>query len=158
MLHTDNDARTIFRRSFEQRISQSPMEARGIVASKNGEEELLVYIGCQSPHITARNISLSFGIPANRIRVIAKDVGGSFGLKAQPWREEVAALVSAMLLGRPVKWIEDRLEHVTTANLSREQEMTLKVAFDDQGKLLGSQVELAKYPSNRSRITWVSPL
>src|SRR5439155_14958964 len=69
---------------------------------------------------------------------IAKDVGGSFGLKSHPWREEMGVIVGAMLLGRPLKWIEDRYENLISANQAREQEMTLRIAFDDDGKLLGS--------------------
>jgi carbon-monoxide dehydrogenase large subunit len=123
-----------------QRIAQSPMEGRGVVASKNGDE-LTVYMGCQGPHVTARMLALGFGIPHNNIRVIAKDVGGGFGLKTQPWREEVATIAASMLLGRPLKWIEDRLENLTTANLAREQECTLRMGFDADGKLLAAHLD-----------------
>jgi carbon-monoxide dehydrogenase large subunit len=124
-----------------QRICQSPMETRGVVVSSKGEEEITVYISTQSPHIAARYLSLAFGLPESHIRVIAKDVGGGFGLKNQPWREEVATIAAGLILGRPVKWIEDRFEHLTTANLAREQEMTLKLAFDKKGKLLGAHAD-----------------
>jgi carbon-monoxide dehydrogenase large subunit len=120
-----------------QRVSQSPMETRGVVATKQGDE-LLVYITCQSPHLVARWLSLALDQPQLSIRVIAKDVGGSFGLKNHPWREEMSAIVAAMLLGRPVKWIEDRWENLTAANQAREQEMTTRIAFDKDGRLLAS--------------------
>ncbi|CAN7195116.1 xanthine dehydrogenase family protein molybdopterin-binding subunit [Phenylobacterium sp. LjRoot225] len=126
-----------------QRICQSPMETRGIVVSKNGEEEITVYISCQSPPMVARHLSLAFGLPATSIRVIAKDVGGSFGLKVQPWREEMAVVAAGMILGRPLKWIEDRLENLTTSNLAREQEITLRLAFDEGGRLLGAHADYA---------------
>jgi carbon-monoxide dehydrogenase large subunit len=124
-----------------QRICQSPMETRGVVVSPSGTEELTVYISTQSPHIAARHLSIAFGVPHANIRVIAKDVGGGFGLKNQPWREEVATIAAGMILGRPVKWIEDRFEHLTTANLAREQEMTLTLAFDEGGRLLGAHAD-----------------
>jgi carbon-monoxide dehydrogenase large subunit len=120
-----------------QRIVQSPMEGRGVVAAKNGEGELTIHIGCQSPHMVARYVSLSLGLPATSIRVISKDVGGSFGLKSQPWREEIAVIAAAMLYGRPLKWIEDRLENLTCATQAREQECLLRMAFDKDAKLQG---------------------
>jgi len=84
---------------------------------------------------------MAFGYPESEIRVIAKDVGGSFGLKAQPWREEMAAIAAGILIGRPVKWIEDRLEHMMSANSAREQEMTLEMAFDESGHILGARID-----------------
>jgi carbon-monoxide dehydrogenase large subunit len=126
-----------------QRIAHAPMEPRGVVVSTHGEGELTVYIGCQSPQIVARYLSIAFGLPATSIRVISKDVGGTFGLKSQPWREEVAVVAAGMLLNRPLKWIEDRLENLTAANQAREQECAMRVAFDADGKLLAAQADYA---------------
>jgi carbon-monoxide dehydrogenase large subunit len=125
-----------------QRIAQSPMEPRGVAVWKQGEE-LTIYLSCQSPHIAARIIALDFGLPQAGIRVIAKDVGGGFGLKTQPWREEVATIAAGLLLNRPVKWTEDRLENLTTANLAREQEFTLTLGFDADAKLVGAYMDYA---------------
>ncbi|WP_297495216.1 xanthine dehydrogenase family protein molybdopterin-binding subunit [Acidocella sp.] len=138
-------AHLINRTVIHQRISQSPMETRGIVVSKQGAGELLVHITCQSPHMIARYLTIALGMPEYSIRVLAKDVGGSFGLKNTPWREELAVIAAALLLGRPLKWIEDRLENLISANQAREQEMTMRVGFDGQGKLLAARGE---YSSN----------
>ena len=124
-----------------QRISQSPMETRGVVATRDGSEELTLYITCQSPHMIARWVSLALGLPDTAIRVIAKDVGGSFGLKNHPWREETSVIIAALLYGRPLKWIEDRWENLVAANQAREQEMTLRVGFDKDGKLTASHAD-----------------
>lgn len=124
-----------------QRIAQSPMETRGVVASKTGAGELTVHIGCQGPHVAARFLSLSFGLPETSIRVISKDVGGSFGLKVQPWREEMAVIAASMLYGRPLKWIEDRLENLTSANQAREQECTVRMAFDEAARIQGLHID-----------------
>ncbi|MDB6103687.1 MAG: xanthine dehydrogenase [Gammaproteobacteria bacterium] len=121
-----------------QRISQSPMETRGIVAIRDGSEELTLYITCQSPHVVARWTSLALGLPQTAIRVIAKDVGGGFGLKNHPWKEEVAVILGALKFGRPLKWIEDRYENLIAANQAREAEMVLQVAFDADGRLTAS--------------------
>jgi carbon-monoxide dehydrogenase large subunit len=126
-----------------QRIAPSPMEGRGVVVSKNGEQELTVYIGCQGPHMIARQLSLVFGMPETNIRVIAKDVGGSFGQKTQAWREEIAVIAAGMILGRPLKWIEDRLENLTCATQAREQECIVRIAFDAGGRLLASHIDYA---------------
>ena len=121
-----------------QRIAQSPMETRGVVVDPRGQDELVVYITCASPHLIARNLNMAFGMPKANIRVIAKDVGGSFGLKNQPWKEEMSVIAAGMLLNRPIKWIEDRWENLTAANQAREQEISLRAAFDAEGRLLAS--------------------
>lgn len=121
-----------------QRISQSPMETRGLVVTRQGGGELLLYITCQSPHMIARWLSLALGLPDLSIRVIAKDVGGSFGLKNTPWREEMSVIVGAMLLNRPLKWIEDRWENLVAANQAREQQMTTRLALDGDGRLVAT--------------------
>jgi carbon-monoxide dehydrogenase large subunit len=123
-----------------QRIAQSPMETRGIIMSMQGDNELVIYLSCASPHVAARQIALALDLPPANIRVIAKDVGGSFGQKTQVWREEFAVIVAGLILRRPVKWIEDRFEHMIAANQAREQECTLKLAFDPDARLLGAQI------------------
>ena len=128
-----------------QRISQSPMETRGVVVSRQGAGELLLYITCQSPHMVARYVSMAFDLPATSVRVLARDVGGSFGLKNHPWKEEMSVIAAGLLLGRPIKWIEDRLENLTSANQCREQAITLRVGFDKDGKLIASHCD---YDSN----------
>jgi carbon-monoxide dehydrogenase large subunit len=133
-----NAPHLITHKVVHQRISQSPMETRGIVAVRDGTDELTLYITCQSPHTVARWTSLALGLPPTSIRVIAKDVGGSFGLKQHPWKEELSVILAALSFGRPLKWIEDRYENLTAANQAREQEMTLQIAFDADGKLLAS--------------------
>ena len=126
-----------------QRIAHASMETRGVVVSRHGEDELTVYMGCQSPKITARYLADIFPLSETSIRVIAKDVGGSFGQKSRPWREEVAVVAGGLLLGRPLKWVEDRLENLTAANQAREQLCTLRAAFDADGRLLASQADYA---------------
>lgn len=126
-----------------QRIAQSPMECRACVASPEGSGEMTVWMGCQSPHLAARYVAHALGMPQESIRVIAKDVGGGFGLKNIPWREEVAVVVAARLFGRPLKWIEDRFEALTASSHAREQEVTLTIGLDDDGKLLAGWSDYA---------------
>ena len=134
----DGAAHKTTHKVVHQRISQSPMECRGIVATRDGNQELRLYITCQSPHMIARWVSQALGFPDTAIHVIAKDVGGSFGLKNQPWREEASTIIAALKFGRPLKWIEDRYEHMTACCQCREAEFTLTIAYDKDGKFIAS--------------------
>jgi carbon-monoxide dehydrogenase large subunit len=129
-------AHVITRKIIHQRISQSPMETRGILSHPIGDEELTIYVTCQSPSSTARFVQQALERPNMSVRIIAKDVGGSFGYKNTPFREEMAVVVASMILRRPLKWIEDRLECLTASTNCREQEMTMQVAFDAKGHLV----------------------
>jgi carbon-monoxide dehydrogenase large subunit len=133
----ESAAHLVTQRVVHQRISQAPMENRAVLATRDGPEELTLYITCQSPHNVARWVSTALGLPEGAIRVIAKDVGGSFGLKNTPWKEECAVICAAMLFPRPLKWTEDRYEALTASPQCREQEIKLDVAFDAEGRLLG---------------------
>lgn len=124
-----------------QRQAHVPMETRGIVAARQGSGEMLIHASCQSPHMVARYMDLTFALPDVHFRVLSKDVGGSFGLKVQPWREEVAIIAAAFLIGRPVKWIEDRVENLTSSNQAREQDATVRLAFDADARLLAADVD-----------------
>jgi carbon-monoxide dehydrogenase large subunit len=126
-----------------QRVAHAPMETRGIVVAKGADKDLTIHMGCQSPKSMARYLTKIFRPAALNIRVISKDVGGSFGLKSRPWREDIAVIAAGLLIGRPIKWIEDRLENLTCANQAREQECTLRIAFDGDGKLLASDADCA---------------
>jgi carbon-monoxide dehydrogenase large subunit len=126
-----------------QRIAHASMETRGVVVSSQGTGEITVYIGSQGPKSIARDLAQTFGVAERRIRVFSKDVGGAFGLKSRAWREEIATIAAGLLLRRPVKWVEDRFENLTCANQAREQECTLRTAFDADGRLLASHCDYA---------------
>lgn len=130
-------------RLTHQRQAHVPMETRGIVVSPEGSGEMLVYTSCQSPHMAARYLCEAFRMPTSSIRVIAKDVGGAFGLKVQLWREEVAVFAAAMVVRRSLKWIEDRLENLTASNQAREQDVSCRMAFDADARLLAIDIDFA---------------
>lgn len=133
----------IAHRVTHARVSQSPMETRGVLAFPEGPEELTLHIACSSPHMVARWLAQALDFPETAIRVFAKDVGGSFGLKNHPWKEECAVVLGALVLGRPLKWIEDRWEALTASCQAREQDMTLTLGYDDAGRLLASYADYA---------------
>ena len=113
------------------------IEARGVLARFDAAEDLLtVWDGTQMPHKAKRVIVDALGLTESQVRVIAPHVGGGFGPKNPFYPEELVVPAAAMLLGAPVKWIEDRRESFTASNHEREQDWSLEVAVDAQGKLL----------------------
>ena len=90
-----------------------PMECRGLIADWDAAaEHLTIHASTQSPHMYRMLLPAQIDVPMEKIRVLAGDVGGGFGLKNGVGREEVAVVAASIDLGRPVKWIEDRLEHL----------------------------------------------
>jgi carbon-monoxide dehydrogenase large subunit len=111
-----------------------PMETRGILASWNpGLEQIDIVASCQGVHETRNFFARYLQIPEANVRVTAHDVGGGFGQKMFVFREECATVLASRLLGRPVKWIEDRRENLIAAPHSRNEIGIVKVAVDDDG-------------------------
>ncbi len=130
-----------------------PMEGRGSIATWDPEsEQLTFYTSTQSPHMVRMLLSPQIGVPADKIRVISGDVGGGFGLKNTVFREDVALAVVAKDLGQPVKWIEDRSEHLATGGQAREEMADIEAAITDEGLLLGVRMDVklnaGAYPSD----------
>ena len=119
------------------RAGGQPMETRGLVAEYNAMAGLLtVWASTQAPHQVRQFICELLGLEPHRVRVIAPDVGGGFGAKLIVYPEDVLIPLLAMRFGRPVRWLEDRLEHMLTATQERTQTHTLEFGFDDEGRLL----------------------
>jgi aerobic carbon-monoxide dehydrogenase large subunit len=111
-----------------------PMETRGIVASWSpGRDELDLVCSCQGVHETRNFFARYLGIPEANVRVTARDVGGGFGQKMFVFREECAAVLASKLLGRPVKWIEDRRENLVAAPHSRNESGHVRLALAGDG-------------------------
>src|SRR5262249_15552889 len=90
-----------------------PLETRGAVADFDAERGSLTTWVSTQPHYNARqNLSGLLGLPEQAVRVICEDVGGGFGSKSRPYAEEAIVAHASRMLGRPVKWIEDRLENL----------------------------------------------
>ena len=118
----------------QNRYVAMPMETRGIVASfHKGRQELDIACATQSVHETKNFFARYVQIPEGNVHVTARDVGGGFGQKMFVYREECAVVLASFLLGRPVKWIEDRRENLLSAGHSRNEFAHVKVAVDDDG-------------------------
>jgi carbon-monoxide dehydrogenase large subunit len=120
-----------------------PMEGRAMIASwDQATGQLTIYASTQSPHMIRMLLPSRIDVPAEKIRVLAADVGGAFGLKGALFREDVALVVASMDLGRPVKWIEDRIEHMSSSGQAREEMAELQAAVNDDGLLLGVKMNV----------------
>jgi len=120
-----------------------PMEGRGCVASYDaGSGALTVHAATQSVHVTRMGVAMRLGIEPDKVRVVAGDIGGSFGLKIGASREELAVAAASRALGRPVKWVEDRSENLTASGQAREESFDVRAAVSNDGDLLGLDVKM----------------
>lgn len=127
----------VTRRLRIPRIAPSPMETRGVVANWNaGTGHLTVWMSSQTPHHARDHIALVLGLRIDQVRVISGDVGGGFGSKEHVYADEVMVCLAAIRLGRPVKWIEDRIEHFTASFHGRDAIHEARLALDDDGTFL----------------------
>jgi aerobic carbon-monoxide dehydrogenase large subunit len=125
------------------RHSGIPLECRGVIADYDAASGMLtMWSSTQVPHIVRSGLATCLGLPENRVRVIAPDVGGGFGSKAHLNPEEIAVALLAVEVGRPVKWIEDRREHMLACFHSREHYHHVRVAYDAQGRITGLAVQV----------------
>ena len=120
-----------------------PMECRALIADHDKESgHLTIHASTQSPHMYRLVMPTQIGVPMEKIRVLAADVGGGFGLKNGISREDVAVTAASIDLGRPVKWIEDRLEHLATGGQAREEMADVELAITDDGVILGAKLDI----------------
>jgi len=118
-----------------------PMEGRGCVASWDADlAAMTVYAATQSVHVTRNGVATRLGIEPDQVRVLAGDIGGSFGLKIGASREELAVAAASRHLGRPVKWVEDRGENLMVSGQAREESFDVRAAVSHDGDLLGLDV------------------
>jgi carbon-monoxide dehydrogenase large subunit len=113
------------------------MEGRGVVAAPDGNGGVVVWSSTQVPHLAAEAIAECLGLAPTQVRVVATDVGGGFGIKAQVYPEEVLLAWLARRLEAPVKWIETRSEHMQAASHARDQRIQLAAAVSKGGRILG---------------------
>jgi len=126
------------RRSFHHhRYAAVPMECRGVLAQYDPRTgSATIWSSTQIVHWVRREAATILGVPEARVRVIAPDVGGGFGGKGHVYPEDLLLPFLARRLGRPVRWIESRSEHLQSATHSRDQWHDVEVAFDDDGRIL----------------------
>ncbi len=130
-------------RLANQRLAPMPIEARGVLARWDPAlDELTVWASTQMPHMLRSYIAELIGVAETRLRVIAPEVGGGFGGKGNIYPEDVLVPYLAMKLGRPVKWIERRREHLAALIQGRGQVAHVEAAVKKDGTLLGVRARL----------------
>jgi len=119
-----------------QRVHPCPLETCGCVASMdkiNGQ--LTVWGTFQAPHAVRTVASLISGIPEHKIRIVSPDIGGGFGNKVGVYPGYICAIVASIVTGVPVKWIEDRIENLSTTAFARDYHMTGEIAATRDGRI-----------------------
>ena len=125
------------------RVVAAPLECRATVADWNGDSEYLtVWSGTQTPHRARNDYAHALGLAAERVRVVAPDVGGAFGMKASIYPEDIAVAFAARKLGRPVRWIASRQEEFLSAVHGRGAVTRGRMAFDAEARILALGADL----------------
>ncbi len=136
-------SRMVSRRYEQHRYAHAPIEGRGAVADYSPHSRQLTYeMANKRPHPLKLSLSSLLGIAFPDVHVRSGDIGGAFGSKGQSTREDVALAASAKLLGRAVRWIEQRNENLQAAGQAREETVDIEAAVGTDGRLLGLRVAL----------------
>ena len=134
---------TVKQSMYYPRVHPSPLETCGCVASFDKvNEHLTVYITSQAPHVVRTVVSMLSGIPESKVRIVSPDIGGGFGNKVGVYPGYVNSIVASIVLGRPVKWVEDRMEHLSTTAFARDYHMTGELAADKDGRIKALRVDV----------------
>ncbi len=134
---------TVKQAMLNPRVHPCPLETCGCVASfDKARGELTVYITSQAPHVVRTVVSLLSGLPESKIRIISPDIGGGFGNKVGIYPGYVGAIVASIVFGRPVKWIESRIENLSTTAFARDYHMVGELAADKNGRIKALRVNV----------------
>ena len=138
------DAPVVVTRDYRMnRQSVVPLEPRAVLAYWDDRaDELVVYLSTQIPHLMRTALSEMLDLPTHKLRVIAPDVGGGFGGKARLMPEEIVVCAIALDTGRPIRWLEDRREHLMAAPQAREHVYHVTAYADESGVIMGIDAEL----------------
>src|SRR4051795_675373 len=125
------------------RVHPAPMETCGSVADMDPVSgKLELWTTTQAPHAHRTVYALVAGLPEHKIRVISPDIGGGFGNKVPIYPGYVCAIVGSILTKRPVKWMEDRTENLTSTGFARDYVMKGQIAATNDGRILGVRVNV----------------
>ncbi len=130
-------------RIVSQRLIPTAMEGRGVVASWNaGERSITLYSSTQIPHLMRSLVAGMLGLPENRLRIIAPEVGGGFGSKLNVYAEEALIAFVSRQIGKPVKWIESRRENYLATIHGRGHVDFYELAAKKDGTILGMKLKI----------------
>ena len=133
-----NAAHVVRSELYQHRGVSNSMECRGSIARYDPlRKTFTMWSSCQAPHSHRSVLVYLLGLDEAQIRVIVPSIGGGFGPKLLFYPEDGIISAAALLLGRPIKWIEDRREHLITTTQERDQFWDVEMALDAEGKILG---------------------
>ncbi|MGY1643163.1 xanthine dehydrogenase family protein molybdopterin-binding subunit [Geodermatophilus sp. SYSU D00703] len=119
------------------------LETRGVLAAFDRDERTLtVRVSTQAPQMLQTLYARLLDLPENSVRVVTEHVGGAFGMKAFVYPDEMAVVTAAVLLGRPLKWTQDRFEALQSDTQARDERVTAALAVDADGRILGLRSEV----------------
>ncbi len=137
-------AHLVLEESFSSaRLSALPMEGRACLAEwDDRDQRLTLWSSTQVPHLVRTTVAQLLGMPEQRLRVVAPDVGGGFGQKCVVAREEALICLAARRVGAPVKWVEDRQENLVAGFQGHEARFDVRAGFDADGRLIGVEANI----------------
>src|SRR3984893_6139001 len=129
--------------TFYPRCHPAPLECCGCVADVNpASGKVTIYMTSQAPHVHRTVFALVTGLPEQNIQIISPDIGGGFGNKVPVYPGYVVATAASLLIGRPVKWIEDRTGNLISTGFARDFYMDGELALKSDGKMVGLRVRM----------------
>jgi carbon-monoxide dehydrogenase large subunit len=129
--------------TFYPRSHPSPLETCGCIADVDGATgQATIYMTSQAPHAIRTVFALVAGLPEENIRIVSPDLGGGFGNKVPVYPGYVVATAASLLLGHPVKWIEDRSENLISTGFARDFHMHGELALTEDGRIVGLRTSL----------------
>jgi carbon-monoxide dehydrogenase large subunit len=141
-LHFAGAARVVRRSLRQTRQANLPLEGRAVLAEVV-DGHLTVHAAFQNPYALRAAYVQLLGLDESQVTVRCRDIGGSFGQKAYAMREEVLVAHAARVLGRPVKWIEDRTENLLTAGHARDEALHVAAAVEPDGRIRAVHVQMS---------------
>jgi carbon-monoxide dehydrogenase large subunit len=134
---------TVTREYRMNRQSGAPLEGRAVLAYRDYRlDEIVIYASAQTPHTIRVALGEILDIEQRRLRVVAPDVGGGFGPKARLYPEEIVLTALALERDHPLRWVEDRTEHLLTTAHTRDHHYKVTAYADRQGRVLGVDAEI----------------
>ena len=127
--------------SHVSRVAALSLEPRGALGRVDEAGRLVLHASNQSPHGLRSALANLLKVPADQVRVVAKDVGGSFGMKSGAYPEDVLVLYAARKLGRPVRWISERRESFLADDHGRDISIDAELGLDGDGRFLALKVD-----------------
>jgi aerobic carbon-monoxide dehydrogenase large subunit len=144
-------------RFHTNRHAAIPLEGRATLAKLDSNGDITLWTSTQTPHLVRSRVADIMRFPEHKLRVIGPDVGGGFGLKCHVFPEEVLTCHFARETGRPVKWIEDRREHLLNSFHAKEDIVECEMGFTAEGTVAGMRARIIGDLGAYSADPWPSP-